>query len=159
MNSKTSLLLAGTALLPALLLCACATTDSKPVDPVTAASLNAQLTASPAGAAAAKLAKNLTAAEVRTLLGAPVSIKPIAVGEAKGENWSYSFDGPIATHMQQVATQEVPAVNPITGRDITRPEPVFQNQDVQTIDTLHLLLFEGRLIEWKIVRDEKKRFQ
>ena len=157
MNSKTSLSVACVGSLVATLLAGCATSASKSV--TAAATADSQLAASPAGAAAAKLQKNLSAAEVRAALGVPASVKPIVVGEAKGENWSYPFTASVATHMVPVGTKDLPAVNPITGQSITRPEIIYQNQDTQIVDTLHLLLFDGRLIEWKIVRDEKKQFQ
>ena len=158
MNSKISFLLTGATLVSAFLLASCAS-DAGSAAAASPATPGSPRAASPAGDAVAKLKKNLTAAEVRALLGAPASIKPIVVGEAKGENWSYLFNGPVTTRTVPVATQDVPAVNPLTGQSISRPEPVYQNQDVQLIDTLHLLLFDGRVIEWTIVRDEKKQFQ
>ena len=63
-----------------------------------------------------------------------------------------------AQFLVPVVTQEVPAPNPLTGQAITRSEPVDQNQSVEAIDTLHRRFVGDRLIEWTIVREEKKQF-
>lgn len=113
----------------------------------------------PASAAAAKLARNLSGAQVRALLGSPANVKPLPNRGVKAENWSYAFAGSIDTRLVPISTQEVPAINPLTGQAITRTEPVYQNQDLQTVDTLHLLLINDQLVEWRVMRDEKKKFQ
>ena len=145
-------------MLAATLLTGCAT-DSTPAAPVTGQPVPPALATSPAAGALAKLTKNLTKAQVRELLGAPASTKPIKTGEFEGEIWSYPFRGATEVNVVAVATRDIPAVNPRTGQSITVSEPVYQNQSVEVIDTLHLLLFGERLVEWRVVRDEKKQFQ
>jgi outer membrane protein assembly factor BamE (lipoprotein component of BamABCDE complex) len=115
--------------------------------------------ASSAVAAAGKLVKGLTGAQVRELLGAPTATKTYSAGATKGERWSYPFRGPTEVRLVPVATRELPATNPLTGQAITRFEPVYQNQQVEAVDTLHLLFVGDRLIEWTVVREEKKQFQ
>jgi len=138
--------------LAATLLGACASDSNSPT-PADAA----RPTVSTALAASAKLAKGLTGAQVRDLLGAPAATKPLTTGGVNGQIWSYPF---VSTDVRQVAvtTQELPAVNPLTGQNTTRTEPVYQNQTVETTDTLHLLMVEDRLVEWRVVRDEKRQF-
>ena len=148
----------GGAAIAAMLLVACAS-DSKPVTTASGEVLSGPLAGSPAATAFAKLIKNLPGAQVRELLGAPATTKPIAAGELEGEIWSYPFRGATDVRMVAVATQEVPAINPRTGQAITRSEPVYQNQTVEVTDVLHLLMVDDRLIEWRVVRDEKKQFQ
>jgi hypothetical protein len=140
------------------LLAGCASESKLPVT-ASGAVLSEKLAASPAASALTKLVKNLSGAQVLELIGPPTSTKPITAGELGGTIWSYRFPGTTETNMVIVATQNVPAVNPYTGQPMTRPEPVYQNMDVQKIDTLHLLMVDDRLVEWRVVRDEQKKFQ
>lgn len=117
------------------------------------------LDANSAVAALAKLTKNLTGAQVRERLGPPAAIKEIKAAGVTGKAWSYPFRASPDVRMVPVATQELPATNPLTGQSITRTETVYQNQEFEIVDTLHLLIVDDRLIEWSTVRTEKKRFQ
>lgn len=160
MKTPRLLLLAGWAAVAALLLTGCASDATPAPAPKTAsAATSPELTSSTAAVAVAKLTKNLTSAQVRSLLGAPAAIKPLSANGARGETWSYTFSGVTGTRLVPIATQEVPATNPLTGQSINRLEPVYQNQDVQTVDTLYLLLINDALVEWRVVRDETKKFQ
>jgi len=140
------------------LLAACAT-ESNPSAPVSPPPVSPALAVSPAAAAVAKLSKNLTGAQVIALLGPPATTKPLSSGGDRARIWSYPFRGTTEVHPVAVGTQEIPAMNPLTGRETTRSEPVYQNQTVDVTDTLHLLMLDDRLIEWSVVRDEKKQFQ
>jgi hypothetical protein len=108
--------------------------------------------------AMAKLTKHLSGAQVRALLGPPATTQPIAAGGAQGETWSYPSPAGTEVRLIEVATQQVPAVDPFSGQTTTRAEPLYQNQSVDVTDTLHLLLVDDRLVEWRVVRDEQKRF-
>lgn len=147
-----------TGCLTVALLAACAS-EPNPATPAATPVMGDRAAASSAAAAVAKLAKNLTGEQVRALLGPPVATKPISAGGVNGETWSYSFHAGTETRLIPVTTQDVPAVDPLSGQATTRAEAVYQNQDVEMIDTLSLLLVDDRLIEWRIVRGEKRRFQ
>ena len=138
--------------LAATLLAACASDGNSPVPAAAPQSVSAS-----AMAASAKLAKGLTGEQVRALLGAPATTKPIAAGGVTGQIWSYLFRSTDVRSVA-VATQELPAVNPLTGKDTTRTEPIYKDQTVETTDTLHLLMVGDQLVEWRVVRDEKSQF-
>jgi hypothetical protein len=129
--------------------------ESKPPPGIPGAIIGDRLAAS----ATAKLMKNLSSAQVLELLGPPGNRKPFGATELQGEIWSYPFRGATDVRMVIIATQDVPAINPLTGQTTTRSEPVYQNQNVEVTDTLHLLLVDDRLIEWRVVRTEDKKFQ
>jgi hypothetical protein len=134
----------------ALLLAACAT-ESNSSSPA----VNGQPVVSTA--AVARLAPGLTGAEVRALLGAPAATKPVSSGGANSLIWSYPLGTATEVRSVPVTTQEVPAFNPFSGTNTTRTETVYQNQTVLLIDTLHLLMVNDRLVEWRVVREEKSQ--
>ncbi len=113
---------------------------------------------SPAAANFGKLAKGLTTAQVSGMFGPPATTKPLAAGGVHGEIWSYPLRTTEEARSVPFSTQEIPATNPLTGQSITRTETVYQNETVNLIDTLHLLIVDGRLVEWRIVREEKGQF-
>jgi hypothetical protein len=152
MNAPIVTIKVAAGCLAATLLAACASSSDSP-----APADVARPAISSAAAASAKLAKGLTGPQVRELLGAPAATKPLTTGGVNGQIWSYPFR---ATEVKLVAvgTQDVAAVNPLNGQNTSRTEPVYQNQTVDTTDTLHLLMVDDRLIEWRVVRDEKSQF-
>lgn len=152
MNAPIVTIKVAAGCLAATLLAACASDSNSP-----APAEVARPAGSSAVAASAKLVKGLTGSQVRELLGAPAASKPLTTGGVNGQIWSYPFRA-TEVRMVAVATQDVAAVNPLTGQNITRTEPVFQNQTIETTDTLHLLMVDDRLVEWRIVRDEKSQF-
>lgn len=158
MNATLPLIRGATAGFAALLLAACAN-DSKPIVTADGAILTGPLATSAAAPALAKLTKNLTTLQVLELLGRPATTKPFTAAGVDGEIWAYPFRGAGDTRQVPVTTQELPAINPLTGVMTTRTESVYQNQTVDVTDTLHLLIVDGRLIEWSVVRNEKKQFQ
>lgn len=155
-SPHASLLRPASVLGVALALAACGT---EPGAAVVGPGASAPAVASSAAAAMAKLAKNLTGAQVRALLGPPAAIKEIKAAGVTGEAWSYPFRGTPEIRVVPVTTQDLPATNPVTGQAIHRTESVYQNQEVEMVDTLHLLMVGDRLIEWSTVRTEQKRFQ
>ena len=143
--------------LAATLLAACAS-DSKSPAPVNAARSAVTPADSPAAAAYGKLAKGLTGAQVRELLGAPAETRPLTAGGTKSQIWSYPLRTIDDVRQVAVSTEEIPAINPLTGQSTTRTEPVFQNQTFKATDTLHLLMVGDQLVEWSIVRKENSHF-
>lgn len=137
--------------LAAMLLAACAETTNSPAP--------AEPTTKLAAATINKLTKGFTAAQVRELLGAPQTIKPLSSGAPNSLIWSYPVRTSTDVLSVPVSTQEVPAVNPVTGQEITRTEPVYQNRTTETVDTLHLLMVNDQLVEWRVVRNEKRQYQ
>jgi hypothetical protein len=157
MNTPAGIVRVAAGCLAATLVAACAT-ESRPGASESTPPASPALAGSPAATAVAKLSKDLTGAQVMALLGPPATTKPLSTGGDRTKIWSYPFRGATEVRMVAVATQEVSATNPLTGQATTRSEPVYQNQTVDTIDTLHLLMVDDRLIEWRVVRDEKSQF-
>ena len=152
MNAPIVTIKGAAGCLAATLLTACASSSNSP-----APTDVARPATSSAMAASAKLAKGLTGVQVRALLGAPAATKPLTTAGVDGQIWSYPF---VSTDVRQVAvtTQEIPAVNPLTGQNTTRTEPVYQDQTMETTDTLHLLMVDDQLIDWRVVRKEHSQF-
>jgi hypothetical protein len=100
----------------------------------------------------AALQKQMTAAQVRALVGEPVQIKPYKPGDPLGEIWVYQRK--VGTHDRQVqiGSREVPATNPLTGQTIMINEPIYEAQVVTDLEIIELLMVESRLAEWKTRR-------
>jgi len=147
MNAPNVRLKLAAGCLAATLLAACAS-DSKSPAPAL----------SQAATAYNKLTKGLTGAQVRELLGAPARTKPVTGGGASSLIWSYPLRTVTDVKPVAVGTQEIPAVNPLTGQSTTRTEPVYENQTVEATEILHLLMVNDRLVEWKTVRSENTEF-
>lgn len=106
----------------------------------------------------ARIKKGMTAAEVREILGAPASVEPGPNQELKSEIWVYNR--PVQSTTTQAATtvRQVDAVDPISGQNITVPEPVYQTVVVRISETAQLLMIDGKLIEWKTTREAFRNY-
>lgn len=108
-------------------------------------------------AALGKIAKGLSGAQVRELLGNPATTKPLNAAGVAGQIWSYPLKTETEVLSIPMTTQDVPSFDPFSNRMTTRQEAVYRDQTVNTTDTLHLLLVDDRVIEWRVVRDQKSR--
>ncbi|HVZ65514.1 MAG TPA: hypothetical protein VG936_13175 [Lacunisphaera sp.] len=120
-------------------------------------------TAPPAASAAAavpvpdkldNLQKGMTTAELVAQWGQPAEKKTLKSSN-EAEVWTYrqvtgSYQDQVAT-----GTRMVPRVDPITGVQSDSPEPIYSQQTVEVVRTSDLLIYQGKLVEWK-VRDEKR---
>jgi hypothetical protein len=97
----------------------------------------------------ASLEKNLPAAQVITLLGAPDATKPFSAAGLGGEVWTYRRKVSETVTQVPIRTTDIPYINPRTGQMDTRQEPVYENQYHFVIETVELLILDRRLIEWK----------
>jgi hypothetical protein len=100
----------------------------------------------------AALQKQMTAAQVRALVGELVQIKPYKPGDPMGEIWVYQRN--VGAHDRQVpiGSREVPVTNPLTGQTTMTNEPIYQSQTITDIEIIELLMVESRLAEWKTRR-------
>lgn len=153
MNLSIANLKVAAGCLAAMLLAACASDSKSPAPAGTTAPVVSSVLAG-----YGKLAKGLTGDQVRELLGAPAETKPLIAGGTKSLIWSYPLRTINEVRLVAVATEEIPATNPLTGQSTTRTEPVYQNQSIDATDTLHLLMVGDRLIEWTVVRKENSHF-
>jgi hypothetical protein len=107
-----------------------------------------------------KLAKGMSGEAVRRLPGNPadVSLPPKAAGAA--EIWTYHRTYR-TTREVQTSTQSRPAfVGPGRGEDGMGPveEPVYSTEYYEVNETLKLLMFQDRLLEWKRTATDRRSF-
>lgn len=117
--------------------------------------------AAPPSAAAAtapdklvNLQKGMTTAALVAQWGQPAEKKTLKSSN-EAEVWTYrqvtgSYQDQVAT-----GTRMVPRVDPITGVQSDSPEPIYSQQTIEVVRTSDLLIYQGKLVEWK-VRDEKR---
>lgn len=93
------------------------------------------------------LAKDMTADQVRAALGQPVEVRPMQ--QAGAEVWVYRRMTARDVGMVPTKMEDIPYFDPFTGEQRTIQEPVY-SQEVRTVEEeLHLLLYEGKLVNWK----------
>jgi hypothetical protein len=104
------------------------------------------------------LQKGMTTEQVRNLWGKPEQIRPLKAGAQSGEVWVYRR--PVSQTVQEVPMrmQEIPYVDPMTGQTKMIKEPVYEQQHIVLIETTELLMFEGRLINWKKSQKEERSY-
>lgn len=133
----------------AVILAGCATSPERP-----APSRSAGASAAPAPDRLDNLKKGMTTAELVAQWGQPAEKKTLK-SSTDAEVWTYrqvtgSYQDQVAT-----GTHLVPRVDPITGVQSDSPEPVYSQQTIEVVRTSDLLIYQGKLVEWK-VRDEKR---
>jgi hypothetical protein len=106
-----------------------------------------------------ELQKGMTTEQVRNLWGKPEEVRLLKAGAQSGEVWVYRR--PVSETMEEVPVrmQEIPYVDPLTGQTKMIKEPVYEQQSVVLIETTELLMFEGRLINWKQSQKEERSFR
>ena len=107
----------------------------------------------------AALQKDLTAAQVKALLGEPAGIKPFKAEVPASEIWVYRRKISQQDREVPIGSQEIPRMNPLTGQMGTVNEPVYETQTLTVIETIELLMIEQRLIGWKYRRLTEPRLQ
>lgn len=107
------------------------------------------------------LQKNLTANQVKALIGEPLKIKPFKVPglEPEGlasEIWVYHRKVAETTGQVALTTKDVPYFDPFT--QITRmiKEPVYSTETVTVIEVFELLMIQQQLVEWKTHRETER---
>ena len=105
------------------------------------------------------LQKNLSAAQVKALVGEPDEIRPFKADGLPSEVWVYRRKISETVLQVPIGSRNVPATNPITGQAITIIESVYENQLEMVIETVELLLIGQRVIEWKRSRSTERAFR
>lgn len=101
----------------------------------------------------ARLALGMTVDEVRTLVGAPRSIRPDPAGGAGDEFWHYRRKQDEMSRQVSTGTRDVPAVNPLTGEQIIIQEPVMGNESAILYLDVELKIINGRLMSIHVSRN------
>ena len=107
----------------------------------------------------AALQKQMSAAQVRALVGAPAEIKPFKAEVPASEIWVYHRKVAQQDREVPIGSQEIPRMNHVTGQMGTANEPIYETQSFAIIETIELLMVEQRLIEWKSRRLTESRLQ
>ena len=96
-----------------------------------------------------RLTANLTADQVRALLGAPAEVRPMKSSQGPAEIWIYRRTIPGGTSLVATRTFERPATNPLTGQQTTVLEPDYSQETRTVKQELQLLMYAGKLVTWK----------
>jgi hypothetical protein len=95
------------------------------------------------------LAANMTADQVRTLLGQPAAVRPMVSSQGPAEIWTYRRTVSKEVDLVAARTQEMPVMNPLTGQQGTMPVAEYSQESRTVTEELQLLLFDGKLVSWK----------
>ena len=102
---------------------------------------------------------NMTAEQVRALLGQPAVVRPMASPQGSAEVWIYRRAISAGVNLVATQTQEIPATNPLTGQQTTMPEPVYSQESRTVEQELQLLMYDGKLVRWKRADHTKRDYQ
>lgn len=95
------------------------------------------------------LEKGMTAEQVRSVLGEPQKIGPMESPSGQAEVWTYRTSYVGRLRQVQTGSTTYSRPNPITGVEETVSEPVYSTEQEFVEETIELLIFDGKLIEWK----------
>lgn len=101
------------------------------------------------------LGKGMTEEQVRAAWGEPKSVRPF--GDT-GVIWAYEMDLHTVQRMVAATMVEVPYFDPITEAYKPVMEPSFTPLTTTLIQTIELLLIEGRLFAWRRHLSEHRSF-
>jgi outer membrane protein assembly factor BamE (lipoprotein component of BamABCDE complex) len=136
---------------------------------------NAPSSSAPAGAGAGPTAaaaddhperglkKGMTAAQVRQIMGAPAEINPRPSPTGKAEAWVYhrTFIGP--PQQLQVGTKPISVMvqdaDGVYRSHVIQEEPIYRQAHDKTTETIHLLMFDGQLVEQATTAQKQQEFE
>jgi hypothetical protein len=137
---------------PVFLLAGCVSTPPPSAPPPAAA-------ANPSPSA--KLYKGMPAAAVRELLGKPARITMVVTSEGMVDEWTYHLRyeriGQEATSMESRPVFVGPGRGDANGIG-TIEVPAYSMVTYQVDETVKLLLFQGKVLEWKSSATEKRTY-
>ena len=90
----------------------------------------------------------MDAAQVERLVGKPEEVRPMVVNDIRAEVWIYLRSGVPVTRDVTTGMREVHWVDPISGRELTRQEPIIGYETETPQIELRLLMFRGNLVNW-----------
>lgn len=100
------------------------------------------------------LAVGMSAAQVEQVAGSPEEVQTTEINGAPAEIWVYTRSGHPVLREVTTGTREVPYVDPISGRELVRQEPIIGYATVTPSIEVRLVLFRGALISWSEVAGE-----
>lgn len=100
------------------------------------------------------LAVGMNSAQVEQVAGSPDEVQTTEINGAPAEIWVYTRSGNPVLREVTTGTREVPYVDPISGRDLVRQEPIIGYATVTPSIEVRLVLFRGALISWSEIARE-----
>lgn len=109
------------------------------------------------------LKKGMTAEQVRQIMGAPAEINPRPATAGRAEAWVYrrTIIGP----PQQVQVGTKPITVMVQDADgvyrarVIQEEPIYRLAHDRIIETIHLLMFDGQLLEEATTAKREQEFE
>ncbi len=116
----------------------------------------------PTASPSAKLVKGMPADAVRSLLGKPAGVSMIVTADGMAEVWTYNLSFQ-RTSQEATSTESRPAYTGLLGGGDTAgmgtvQVPTYSVVIYQVDETVRLLMFQGKLLEWKSTVSEKRTY-
>ena len=105
-----------------------------------------------------RLRKGMTGAETLAQWGEPAERRTMTTPTGTADIWVYHHV--LRSNQRQVATSThlVTVFDGLTNGTKEIPESVYSLETIDTVRTTELLIFQDRLLEWKVSEDTVKRF-
>ena len=110
-----------------------------------------------------KLVAGMDAAQVRRVMGDPATIRPRPVPKGTAEVWIY--ERRIIGPTQQIQVGVHPIMITELGSDgtsrqrVLSQEPVFRQGHIKTVETVQLLMLDGRFLEHRTTAERQQEFE
>ena len=109
------------------------------------------------------LQNGMTAEEVTQIMGEPAGVKPMASPTGKAEVWTYRrvIDGPV----EQIQVGSKPITYTAIGGDgnayqmVAADEPIYKQAIHKDLETISLLIFDGRFLSLKRTVEKRMDYQ
>ena len=105
-----------------------------------------------------RLKKGMTGFDIIAAWGQPEERRPMTTPSGRADIWVYHQV--LRSNQRQVATSThlVTVFDGLTNGTKEIPESVYSLETIDTVRTTELLIFQDRLLEWKVSEDNVKRF-
>ena len=103
------------------------------------------------------IAKGMSAEEVIRRIGKPAEIQPLKTAEGHAEVWVYHRIAGQKTVQSATSTRQIP-VPAASGETRLIDEPVFSLEQITFEESISLLMYDGKLVEWKKSVEGKRAF-
>lgn len=109
------------------------------------------------------LKKGMTAEQVRRIMGAPAEITPRPSTAGRAEVWVYRRTTIGAPQQLQVGTKPISVMvqdaDGIYRSRVIQEEPIYRQAHDRITETVHLLMFDGQLLEQATTAQRQQEFE
>lgn len=141
-------------LIPALIFAGCA---SEPQKPAAAPPPTAPSAALDPAVNSRAIAKGMTADEVVRRIGKPAEVRPLSSSDGHAEIWVYRRNAGQKTVQTATSTRQIP-IPSASGEIRMVDEPVFSLEQITLEESVSLLMYDGKLVEWRKSVEGKRSF-